>query len=273
LYMQALAQPPNSKMFRFGLGAISQFKPELHLWPKFCERALAIPHLKSVDAALCTYMEKVVRSGGNGSGRAAADGDLTGAASGSASGLGEGGSAEAAAAAAANDSKQASGSNSGSGGRAAGNVPNGVSSSGSKGEQQQAAGGGRGGKGGSAANGPADKAGSGPAAKGAAAGGSSTASKAAGGGGAAGSANVGAGASGSMGGGSLDTGENLREILSNANVAQAAATMALNDKPTQFERMTLNMTTNNETLDMAERKHQTGATPNDTLTDKVSYGL
>jgi hypothetical protein len=75
-----------------------------------------------------------------------------------------------------------------------------------------------------------------------------------------------------MGGGSLDTGENLREILSNANVAQAAATMALNDKPTQFERMTLNMTMNNETLDIAERKHQMGATPNDTLTDKVSWG-
>jgi hypothetical protein len=257
-------------MFRFGLGAISQFKPELHLWAKFCERALAIPHLKSVDAALCAYMEKVVRSGGEGSGRAAADGDLTGAASGSATGLGEGGSAEAAAAAGA-DSKQAGGSSSGSGGRAAGNVPNGVNSSGSKGEQQQqAAGGGRGGKGGNAANGPADKgsSSSGPA-KSAGAGSSSTSKGAAGG---SASVGAGAGASGSMGGGSLDTGENLREILSNANVAQAAATMALNDKPTQFERMTLNMTLNNETLDTAERKHQMGATPNDTLSDKVGCG-
>ncbi|KAF6255467.1 hypothetical protein COO60DRAFT_1641476 [Scenedesmus sp. NREL 46B-D3] len=236
--LQALAQPPNSKMFRFGLGAISQFKPELHLWPKFCERALAIPHLKSVDAALCAYMEKVVRSGGDGSGKPAADGDLTGAASGSASGLGEGGSAEAAAV--ASDNKQAS--NSGSGGRAAGSVPNGVISGGSKAEQQQAAGG-RNGKGGNAANGPADKAGnsSGPTAKGVGAGSSST-SKAAGGGSAAGAAGAGAGAgaSGSTGASSLDTADNLREILSNATVAQAAATMALNDKPTHAGSFLMN---------------------------------
>lgn len=59
-------------------------------------------------------------------------------------------------------------------------------------------------------------------------------------------------------------------MMNNANVAQAAATMALNDKP---ERMTLNMTLNNETLDTAERKRSDTAAPNDTLTDKVGATL
>lgn len=221
-------------MFQFGVGAISQFKSELHLWPKFCERALAIPHLKTVDGALCAYMEKIVRAGGEGSG-AGGDGDLTGAAS---SNTGPGADNPA-------DGKAAAGSTGSS------SMPNGVSSSDNK---QQS-------RGGSAKGGSSNT-------------GTSTADKA--GSSAAGGASKSAGAgksisSSSVGGGSLDTGENLREILSNANVAQQAASMALNDKPTQFERMTLNMTLNNETLDTAERKHAPTAAPNDAMTDKVSF--
>lgn len=234
--LQALAQPPNSKMFRFGLGAISQFKSELHLWPKFCERALAIPHLKSVDPALCSYMEKIVRAGGEGSAAAAASGDtsdLTGAASSKAVGPAE--AAEAAVA----DSKDAV---------AGSTVPNGINSS-AKTAAEQSGGGAKDRN--KVANGPTG-AGAGPAA-----------SKSTGG-------SMMRGLGGSAGG-SLDTGDNLREILSNANVAQAAASMALNDKPTQFERMTLNMTLNNETLDVAERKRSETAHPNDALTDKVSF--
>jgi hypothetical protein len=64
----------------------------------------------------------------------------------------------------------------------------------------------------------------------------------------------------------MDTADNLRDMMNNANVAQAAATMALNDKP---ERMTLNMTLNNETLDTAERKRSEALAPSEALTDKV----
>lgn len=232
--LQALAQPPNSKMFRFGLGAINQFKSELHLWPKFCERALAIPHLKSVDPALCSYMEKIVRAGGEGSAAAAASGDtsdLTGAASSKALGPGE--AAEAAAASTKDAAPPA----------AADNMANGINSGGKSAVEQPND---RQGKGGGKANGPGHAAAAGgtPAGKG------------------AGKAHLSSVENVSME-------ENLREIMRNADVAQAAASMALAEsKPAQY---TLHMTLNNETLDTAERKRSETAHPNDALADKVSF--
>lgn len=238
--LQALAQSPNSKMFRFGLGAIRQFQPELNLWPKFCEHALAIPHLKAADPALFVHMEKVVAAAGS-SGSGGADvGDLT------SSGPGPAAAGSAAAGSnVPNGINNAGGSSGGSGSAGGSNNPKGAEQN--AGQQQGSRGGaaaaGRGTAGrDNASNGPQQQQGN-PA-------------------GGKGSAAAGKGASTS----SMDTADNLRDLMNNSNVAQAAATMALNDKP---ERMTLNMTLNNETLDTAERKRSDAVAPGDTLQDKV----
>jgi CCR4-NOT transcription complex subunit 1 len=263
--LQALGAPPSSKMFRFGLGAIRQFQPELNLWPKFCEHALAIPHLKAADPALWALMEKVVAaagpsSGSSSSGGAADAGDLTSS----------GGGPSPAATAAAAGSGAAAGGAAAAAAAASSSVPNGTSSGSTggsnpgKGAEQQPAQqpGARGGAAGGAA--AAGRLGAAAGRDGAANGpqqqqGGKAAAGAAGGKGGAGGA-----AGGSVG--SVDTADNLRDLMNNAGVAQAAATMALNDKP---ERMTLNMTLNNETLDTAERKLSSAVAPGDTLTDKV----
>lgn len=248
--LQALAQPPGSKMFRFGVGALAQFKGELHSWPKFCERALAIPHLRTVDAPLCAYMAKVVRAGGGGGSDASAfadigdAADLTGAASASA------GAAPGAAALTPDGGA------------------NGVSTKAGAPASSAVA------PGGAAATSTTATAAATPAASPLAGGGTPVAGGGAGGAAGAGpggllpGGRVGAAASATRSG---DTSDNLREMLNNANVAQAAATMALNDKPNQFERMTLNTTLNNETLDSAERKLEGGPVPSDVLSDKVSF--
>lgn len=254
--LQALAQLPNSKMFRFGLGAIRQFQLELSLWPKFCERALAIPHLKGADSALVALMEKVVGSSSVSSSSGADVGDLTGPAGPAA------GAAAAAGASAAgsvpngiNAASSTSGGGGGNSSSAGGSNPKAVDPPQQQPAQQQPQqGGGRGGA--AASRGPAgrDNAQNGPAAQ---SGGQGQGGK--------------GGAAGGKGGattshGSMDTADNLRDMMNNANVAQAAATMALNDKP---ERMTLNMTLNNETLDTAERKRSEALAPSEALTDKV----
>jgi hypothetical protein len=242
--LQALAQPAGSKMFRFGLGAIRQFQPELATWPRFCERALAIPHLKAADPALWALMEKSVAAAGPSS-SSGADGDLT------ASGGPAAGSTPAAAG--AGNSNVPNGIDRGSTGGAGSNPKSG--------EQQQQAG----------------RAGAAAAGRGAAAAASGRDNPAPNGaqqqqGGAAAAAGKGGGA-GAAGGKAnslstnTDTAENLRDMMNNANVAQAAATMALSDKPDT--RIGLNMTLNNETLDVAERKRSEALAPNDTLTDKV----
>jgi CCR4-NOT transcription complex subunit 1 len=237
--LQALAHPPNSKMFRFGLGAIRQFQPELSLWPKFCERALAIPHLKAADPALFAHMGQVVAAAGS-SGSSGTDvGDLT--------------SSPPGPAAAAASSNVPNGINTGgnSGGNVSGGGSNPKASEQQQAQQQQgsrggAAGAGRGAAGrDNATNAPQQQQGS-----------------------AGGKGNAAAGKGGSVG--SMDTSDNLRDLMNNNNVAQAAASMALNEKP---ERMTLNMTLNNETLDTAERKRSDALAPNDTLQDKVRPGV
>jgi hypothetical protein len=245
--LQALAQPAGSKMFRFGLGAIRQFQPELATWPRFCERALAIPHLKAADPALWALMEQSVAAAGPSSSSGADAGDLT------SSGGPAAGSTPAAAAGAGN-STVPNGINNGSTGGASSN-PKG-------GEQQQQAGraGAAAGRGGAAAATGRDN----PAPNGA----QQQQGQQGGGAAAAGKGGAGAGASGGKGSSlNTDTAENLRDMMNNANVAQAAASMALSDKPDT--RIGLNMTLNNETLDVAERKRSEAAAPNDTLTDKV----
>lgn len=47
--LQALEQPPDSNLFRFGLGVLKLSKLFLHLHPDICMALLATPHVKRVE--------------------------------------------------------------------------------------------------------------------------------------------------------------------------------------------------------------------------------
>ena len=40
--LDALKRPPGSKMFGFGVDALRQFAPSVHLWPPFCAQVLQV---------------------------------------------------------------------------------------------------------------------------------------------------------------------------------------------------------------------------------------
>jgi CCR4-NOT transcription complex subunit 1 len=61
----------------------------------------------------------------------------------------------------------------------------------------------------------------------------------------------------------------VADLLSDSTAAQATANMALNEKPA--EKLSLHMTTNNETLELAERSRPCGKPPSDAASDKVSF--
>src|SRR6185437_4960067 len=44
--LDALRKPPGSKMFKFGLTALEQFKSRLSEWPQYCSHILAIGHIR-----------------------------------------------------------------------------------------------------------------------------------------------------------------------------------------------------------------------------------
>jgi CCR4-NOT transcription complex subunit 1 len=251
--LDALAQPPDSKMFRFGLGAARQVQPDLAGWPAFCERALAIPHLKAADPALHALMvasaQAAAEAAGGGGGGSGSGGGGGGGGAATAAGGSSGGADKAADGSSTTTPTAAPAAGSG-GGSSSSSMPNGTTSSTAKGSEaapaaqqgaRSAAPGATAAKAAGAANGPQ------PAA----------AAKA---GGAVGAKAAGGAASGGGGGvPSMDPDDG-------SAVASQAASLALNDKP---ERLMLNMTLNNETLDVAERKRDDTAAPNDATTDKV----
>jgi len=60
--LTALAELQDSKLFRFGLGALQQFRGDLAHWPAFCNSAAAyIPRLRLADAALADDLDKAVQ--------------------------------------------------------------------------------------------------------------------------------------------------------------------------------------------------------------------
>ena len=54
--LEALRKPPispsNTRMLRFGLFALHQFKSRLPRWPQYCQHILQIPHLREHDPQL-----------------------------------------------------------------------------------------------------------------------------------------------------------------------------------------------------------------------------
>ena len=61
--LEALRKPPtnlsNTRMLRFGMFALEQFKSRLPRWPQYCQHILQIPHLRehyptvAAEIALC----------------------------------------------------------------------------------------------------------------------------------------------------------------------------------------------------------------------------
>lgn len=58
--LDALRKPPGSKMFKFGLYALEQFKPRLYEWPQYCSHILAIPQIKAHHPDIIDIIEKAL---------------------------------------------------------------------------------------------------------------------------------------------------------------------------------------------------------------------
>lgn len=60
--LEALKQPPNSKLFKFGLYALEQFMTRLHEWPQYCSHLRQIPQLQSFHPQLYRHIEAILAS-------------------------------------------------------------------------------------------------------------------------------------------------------------------------------------------------------------------
>eukprot|EP01127_Copromyxa_protea_P009365 TRINITY_DN2203_c0_g2_i2.p1 TRINITY_DN2203_c0_g2~~TRINITY_DN2203_c0_g2_i2.p1 ORF type:complete len:967 (+),score=168.54 TRINITY_DN2203_c0_g2_i2:30-2903(+) len=58
--LEALKQPPNSKLFKFGLYALEQFMTRLHEWPQYCSHLRQIPQLQSFRPQLYHHIEAIL---------------------------------------------------------------------------------------------------------------------------------------------------------------------------------------------------------------------
>ena len=58
--LDALRKPAGSKMFKFGLYALEQFKPRLYEWPQYCSHILAIPQIKTHHPDIIDIIEKAL---------------------------------------------------------------------------------------------------------------------------------------------------------------------------------------------------------------------
>lgn len=68
--LEALRKPPtqspqSSKMFRFGMFALQQFKERLHEWPQYCSHIVQIPHLRETYSQLVADIEAAMSSSDN----------------------------------------------------------------------------------------------------------------------------------------------------------------------------------------------------------------
>ncbi|KAG0264770.1 hypothetical protein DFQ27_001042 [Actinomortierella ambigua] len=60
--LDALRNPPGSKMFNFGAQALSRFQSRLQEWPTYCTHLLQIPHLQEVHPEIIQYIHSVLPS-------------------------------------------------------------------------------------------------------------------------------------------------------------------------------------------------------------------
>lgn len=58
--LEALRKPPTSKMCKFGLTALDQFKSRLPEWRQYCGHLYGVPHLAAVAPELIPFLENVI---------------------------------------------------------------------------------------------------------------------------------------------------------------------------------------------------------------------
>jgi CCR4-NOT transcription complex subunit 1 len=58
--LEALKQPPTSKLFKFGLYALEQFMNRLHEWPQYCSHLRQIPQLQTFHPQLYRHIEAIL---------------------------------------------------------------------------------------------------------------------------------------------------------------------------------------------------------------------
>lgn len=61
--LDALRKQPGSKMFKFGLTALEQFKSRLAEWPQYCSHILAITHIRRNHPEIIDFIERTKGSG------------------------------------------------------------------------------------------------------------------------------------------------------------------------------------------------------------------
>ncbi|KAK9243263.1 hypothetical protein V1506DRAFT_516426 [Lipomyces tetrasporus] len=64
--LKALKEPPDAKMFKFGLQALMQFQSRLEAFPQYCALLLQIPSLEAVQPQLMAKLRAVTKSDGTG---------------------------------------------------------------------------------------------------------------------------------------------------------------------------------------------------------------
>lgn len=60
--LEALKKAPNTKMFKFGLFALQQFKSRLGEWPQYCSHILQIPHIRQYHPDIVEFIEDSLKN-------------------------------------------------------------------------------------------------------------------------------------------------------------------------------------------------------------------
>lgn len=62
--LEALRKPEDTKFFKFGMWALSQFKSRLPQWPQYCALVMQIPHLRAAAPDLMRFLDSVMEQQG-----------------------------------------------------------------------------------------------------------------------------------------------------------------------------------------------------------------
>ncbi|KAG0182584.1 hypothetical protein DFQ29_003364 [Apophysomyces sp. BC1021] len=60
--LDALRNPPGTKMFSFGIQALLQFQPRLPEWPQYCTHLLHIPHMQQANPEIVRFINTSLQS-------------------------------------------------------------------------------------------------------------------------------------------------------------------------------------------------------------------
>jgi len=64
--LEALKKAPNTKMFKFGLNSLHQFKSRLCEWPQYCSHILQIPHIRQYQPEVVDFIEHSLKNASGG---------------------------------------------------------------------------------------------------------------------------------------------------------------------------------------------------------------